>query len=196
MEEKPLKRNNYFARRLLGVEDFTAEQQYFLSQHRRHNRLLHGWGVVSGLGLSISGDSVVVGPGFALDRRGNEILVPYPHVSKIAAVACRTLYVALRYADKAVDPVPASSPDGSAFSRVEESFEVSLEATDPRGRPQMDAVVPLGELRRGRGGWFVDSSFRPTLLRGARKRGSVGGVILGAALGLLSGILLSSGRRK
>jgi len=40
---------NYFPRQLLTADDMTADQQYFLNKLRRHNRYLHGWGVVCGL---------------------------------------------------------------------------------------------------------------------------------------------------
>ena len=36
----------YFARQLLTADDLTADQQHVLARFRRHNRLLHGWGVV------------------------------------------------------------------------------------------------------------------------------------------------------
>ena len=42
---------------------------------RRHNRLLHGWGIVCGAGVTPGADSqtVVVGAGLVLDPWGNEI---------------------------------------------------------------------------------------------------------------------------
>ncbi len=36
----------------MAAREFIAEQRYFLSHHRLHNRLLHGWGVVCGLGVT------------------------------------------------------------------------------------------------------------------------------------------------
>ena len=38
----------YYPRQLITPDDLTLEQDYFLARHRRHNRLLHGWGVVCG----------------------------------------------------------------------------------------------------------------------------------------------------
>jgi hypothetical protein len=46
-----LERPRYFARQLLTPVDLTLEQQYFRDRLRRHNRLLHGWGVVCGLAV-------------------------------------------------------------------------------------------------------------------------------------------------
>jgi hypothetical protein len=47
--ENQLKRVKYHHGMLLSAKDLTAEQEYFLERQRRHNRYLHGWGVVSGL---------------------------------------------------------------------------------------------------------------------------------------------------
>jgi hypothetical protein len=38
----------YYARQILTPVDLTLEQKYFRDKMRRHNRLLHGWGVVCG----------------------------------------------------------------------------------------------------------------------------------------------------
>ena len=46
-----IERNRYFAGQLLDETDLTEEQLYFREKNRRHNRLLHGWGIVSGLGV-------------------------------------------------------------------------------------------------------------------------------------------------
>src|SRR6266849_5010070 len=71
-----LERLNYFQGQLLSVSDLTAEQDYFLAKHRRHNRYLHGWGVVSGLKVTMPDSSeIVVEPGAAIDCAGNEIHV-------------------------------------------------------------------------------------------------------------------------
>jgi hypothetical protein len=38
----------YYPRQLITPDDLTLEQNYFRDRLRRHNRLLHGWGVVCG----------------------------------------------------------------------------------------------------------------------------------------------------
>ena len=38
----------YYPRQLITPADLTLEQDYFRDRLRRHNRLLHGWGVVCG----------------------------------------------------------------------------------------------------------------------------------------------------
>ncbi|MGH9326227.1 MAG: hypothetical protein ACRD2B_06000 [Terriglobia bacterium] len=41
-------RPRYYPRQLITPDDLTLEQNYFRDRMRRHNRLLHGWGVVCG----------------------------------------------------------------------------------------------------------------------------------------------------
>ena len=74
-------RLNFFAGQRLDAESLRAEQEYFRGKLRRHNRELHGWGIVRGLGVIVEasandpGGRVRVEPGYALDPRGNEIIV-------------------------------------------------------------------------------------------------------------------------
>ena len=77
-----MKRVNYFVGQLLGLDDFRVEQQYHREKRKMHNRFLHGWGVVSGLQVSVADGALRVEPGLALDCEGNEVLVLTP-------VACR-----------------------------------------------------------------------------------------------------------
>ena len=75
-----LERVNYFPRQLLDAEAMRTEQAYFLQKLRRHNRYLHGWGVVCGLEVTAAPvddkpRQVEIGPGYALDGPGNEINV-------------------------------------------------------------------------------------------------------------------------
>ncbi|MEO8339281.1 MAG: hypothetical protein ABI604_06110 [Nitrospirota bacterium] len=73
-------RVRYFPRQLLTADDMRAEQEYFREKQRRHNRFLHGWGVVCGLEVKQPADKdlkwqVTVCPGYALTPQGDEILV-------------------------------------------------------------------------------------------------------------------------
>jgi hypothetical protein len=91
-----LERPRYYARQLLTPAELTLEQQYFRDKMRRHNRLLHGWGVVCGAGVCLipkddSGQNPTTGqnvppdqakpwvvrvqPGYILGPYGDEILI-------------------------------------------------------------------------------------------------------------------------
>jgi hypothetical protein len=69
-------RPRYFSGKLVTAADFELEQRYHIEKRWLLNRMLHGPGVVSGLGVSVGeGQAVTVEPGFALDAHGREILV-------------------------------------------------------------------------------------------------------------------------
>jgi hypothetical protein len=87
-----LERVNYFPRQLLTADDMTADQEYFIAKLRRHNRYLHGWGVVCGLEVSVAPTTqnpwqVRIGPGYALGPYGDEIYVPNPVFLDLAQCA-------------------------------------------------------------------------------------------------------------
>jgi hypothetical protein len=74
-------RNRYFTGKYMAARDFLGEQDYFLTRHRLHNRVLHGWGVVCGLRVVAHPDDqcrkrwVVVKAGIALDCCGRELVL-------------------------------------------------------------------------------------------------------------------------
>lgn len=78
-----LERTRFFPRQLVTPDDLTQDQLYFRSKLRRHNRLLHGWGVVCGCLVKPApvkpgeppGWKVAIEPGYALSAQGDEILV-------------------------------------------------------------------------------------------------------------------------
>ena len=73
-------RNRYFHGKFMTPRDFRQEQAYVVSRQRLHNRALHGWGVVCGLGViqhpgkGCEG-SVIVQTGLAIDCCGRELIV-------------------------------------------------------------------------------------------------------------------------
>lgn len=73
-----LERTRFFPRQLITPDDLTQDQHYFREKMRRHNRLLHGWGVVCGLRVRQGGGDceIDVEHGYALSPQGDEILVP------------------------------------------------------------------------------------------------------------------------
>jgi len=76
----PFTRLHYRYGQLLGAEDFTAEQRYFLLRSRLHNAALHGYGTVWGLGIGHQEAEtrlmLTCAPGLAVDALGREIHVP------------------------------------------------------------------------------------------------------------------------
>src|ERR1041384_6966879 len=91
-----LERVNYFPRQLLTVEDMVTERDYFLQKLRRHNRFLHGWGVVCGLAVTAAPTDkalwqVQIGSGYALGPYGDEIYVAEPVLLDLSQCGAGTM---------------------------------------------------------------------------------------------------------
>jgi hypothetical protein len=157
-----LQRVNYFAGVLLGADDFTAEQDYFRGKIHRHNRVLHGAGVVTGLGVALertgSTARVVIAPGLAFSARGEEIEVRAPTSLPLPAQG-KSLLVLLHYAEQPCRPVAAPVADPQAesqprYSRITETFSATL-------APGIDdTAVALARVNFSRGRWVLDRKFK------------------------------------
>jgi hypothetical protein len=162
-----LHRLNYFDGRLLTAEDFRTEQAYQLGRARRHNRHVHGWGVINGLDVRVVGNFVEVSPGAAIDCAGNELVVENGVALSMPQDA-RRLVVLMRYVEHGVDPLPTIATDAGAgealnFSHIEEGCELDLSEdawTDPH--PALAPCTPgcgeahdlaIARLNRTRSGW-------------------------------------------
>jgi hypothetical protein len=136
-----LERNRYFTGKFMTARDFAGEQEYFLSRHREHNRLLHGWGVVCGLRILRHSNPecarrwVVVRAGVAIDCRGRELVLckdtplelPLPlepweeeeraqqegAEDKDEKILKPPFLIALRYEEEEIEPVPALFNEGA-----------------------------------------------------------------------------------
>src|SRR5436305_3763357 len=75
----PLTRLNYFDGKFLRADDLRAEQDYLRRLTWIANQGL-GSGVVFGFDTTLGGgDSLVLGPGLAIDGRGRELVLPSGH---------------------------------------------------------------------------------------------------------------------
>jgi hypothetical protein len=134
-----LERTRYLVGQVLGQDDLAQDQLYFREKARRHNRTLHGWGVVCGLHVDqgSSRAEVLVTPGYALDPYGEEIVIEREVTVDLckedrdgnAVVPCEAaddrsgaavrierspgqpLYVAVEYAECHERPVPVVTSD-------------------------------------------------------------------------------------
>jgi hypothetical protein len=129
-----LERVKYFTRQLLTADDMVTDQDYFRQKLRRHNRFLHGWGVVCGLEVTAAPTTdlpwrVKIDNGYALGPYGDEIYVAEPIYLDLASCGpgaatdpCEPdrlhpaisatgwpLYVAIKYAECVARPVRAMS---------------------------------------------------------------------------------------
>jgi hypothetical protein len=128
-----MERVRFFARQLLTPDDLTQEQEYLRAKLRRHNRLLHGWGVVCGCEVTPAPApwTVTIDPGYVLGPQGDEILIdtqlsidiskrdpdgnailpcadptdPWCAGVRVTPRANQTLFIAVAYADCPTRPV-------------------------------------------------------------------------------------------
>ena len=140
-----LKRPQYDVGNYLAANDLLTEQRYRLQRLRRHNRYLHGWGVLCGLHVVPARDStrawaLWVCPGYAISCCGDEIEVPTPAMVDVrdylwrrplqGGRPARLAYIGIRYVEQDARPVPANPPacgcDDTIYksSRIQDGFQV------------------------------------------------------------------------
>ena len=153
------KRARYFHGMLMTDRDFSEEQIYHSEKRKLLNKMLHGWGVVCGLGIEAvnSGSSKIkITPGMALDCNGNEIVVcenieidlkeeiclsPPAKQKDVCAetgnVGENKYYIGIKYNEAPTDPVPVYTPGGGCeekvcdYSRTREGFCIKISNEAP-----------------------------------------------------------------
>jgi hypothetical protein len=135
-------RSRFFTGKLLTADDLQAEQDYFRGKSRLHNRFLHGWGIVSGLGVTIEqGATVVVSPGLAVDCCGNELVLPAAERISLTGLSGRH-YVTLENVELPVGQLPSLQGEPE-FSRVREAVGLKLASVNPGlGHSRMGPGTP------------------------------------------------------
>jgi hypothetical protein len=159
-----LKRPRFFAGRLLDAATLQAEQDYHRDKLRRHNRILHGFGIVSGLGVHVepttdpAGGRIIVDPGYAIDRHGEEIAVCAGAALAPPSIA-NEAFVSLRFWEHPCSPDSPSASGESGISRVEEACVIGF------AQAVLPPALALARLIRAEGGWSVDTAFVPPRAR-------------------------------
>jgi hypothetical protein len=155
-EREPLKRPSYFVGRLLDAATLQSEQDYLREKHRRHNRKLHGSGIVCGLEVRVNaiagsdGDCIVVEPGYAIDRYGEEIAV-CDCVRMALPADGDAAYVSLRHWDHPRAEVPSQGTVDVGY--IEEACAIAIV------RDVLPSALAIARLVRFDGHWSVDPAF-------------------------------------
>jgi hypothetical protein len=169
-----LKRPRYFGGKLLTPADLELEQQYVREKSKLHNRALHGFGIVSGLTVTLKEGTIIVGPGLALDCEGNELIVAAAQsiLSSAITVDCPAVYLNLRFAEENTDPVSTAANETST---VTESFEITFtQENSNRGHRHLRArwlacaqphALTIAKLKQGSHGWRVERGYRPPVIK-------------------------------
>lgn len=177
-------RLRFFNGRLLTAGDFQLEQQYHREKLQRHNRSLHGFGIVAGLKVTTHAGQITVAPGMALDCAGNELMIA---TAQIMAASCgtedsHTAYVNVRFIEQNGNCVPAAPDEASTASAlgmeastIIETFELAIAPENfNRGHRHLRArwlacgqahPLTIAKLRRGQRGWRVDRGYRPPAIK-------------------------------
>lgn len=174
-ESESLERPRFFSGRLPTTEDLAREQQYFREKLKRHNRSLHGWGIVCGLKVKVDSGQIVVEPGMALDCEGNEIVIGSQQSMppQAATESWHTAYVNIRFVEESSDPVSIQGAEEPATIR--ESFEiVFVQENCNRGHRHIRArwlacgkphALTIAKLRRSSQGWRIDGRYRAPVIK-------------------------------
>ncbi len=152
---------NYHFGMLLGVADFRAEQGFHVGRLRRHQRLLHGAGVVAGYAVTYrpADQELRVGSGYAIDVLGRDLVLEVPQCVNLPLWwlahreddafedietpddATLDLDVVVCYSCCLDTPVPAiadpcaGNASDIAYSRLCETVQLRLVRTAPQAAP-------------------------------------------------------------
>jgi hypothetical protein len=175
IELRSLKRLRFFTGQLLTADDLALEQQYFLEKLKRHNRSLHGFGIVSGLKVTVNSGQIIVEPGLALDCEGNELVIPSAQsvVSPPSTDNSHTAFVNVRFVEERAELVPATETEETPT--LIESFQLALVTENTnRGHRHLRArwlacgqphALTIAKVRHGEQGWRVDRGYRPPAIK-------------------------------
>jgi hypothetical protein len=128
-----LERVRFFPGQILSADDMSLGSEWMLEKLRRHNRYLHGWGIVCGCDVKPPGRTekpwlLHICPGYLITPQGDEILIaseatfdiagcilasadpcamarPCPPITRRAAASSQAVYLAVRYVDCNARPV-------------------------------------------------------------------------------------------
>jgi hypothetical protein len=153
-----LKRPHFFAGQLLDAATLQDEQDYHREKRRRHNRILHGFGIVSGLGVHVEptpeGGRIIVNPGYAIDRYGEEIAVCAGAALAPPSIA-NEAFVSLRFWEHPCSPDSPSASGESGITRMEEACVIGF------AQAVLPPALALARLIRADGEWSIDPVFVP-----------------------------------
>ena len=178
MSESPsLRRPRFFSGKLVTPADLELQQQYFREKLKRHNRSLHGFGIVSGLKVSVNSGQILVESGLALDCEGNELAIETAQTVVAPPIDWRTAFVNIRFVEEDACLVPSPEPadDPNLPATVTDSFElVVTEENSNRGHRHLRArwlacgrphVLTIARLRHSSQGWRVDRGYRAPVVK-------------------------------
>lgn len=127
-----IQRVKYYANQFLQVDDFTDEQSYHKEMRRRHNIVLHKWGIADGLEVkAIRAAAIMITKGAAIDANGCEILLPADDEKELSDFPDNAVvYVTIRYKEEEGSKSGQKGVNGN--NRVTEKPAIELSNTAPK----------------------------------------------------------------
>jgi len=133
-----VERPRYYPRQLITADDLTLEQNYQRDKLRRHNRMLHGWGVVCGAKLAIPDKQdpykVLISGGYILGPIGDEIWIERD--------ICFDLRIRCLPVDEVEDPCDPCNDGLAQQPLAEGTVHVAIRYQEIKSRPVR--VQPVG----------------------------------------------------
>jgi hypothetical protein len=173
MGESALERAPFFRGKVLTPEDLELTQQYFREKLKRHNRSLHGFGIVSGLKVTVKSGQIVVEPGLALDCEGNELYIERAQAIIVPPDAdWHAAFVDVRFIEACADRTANAEAENpyKITSYLAESFEVGVAPDNSnRGHRHVRAswlacgqphALTIAKLKHSSQGWRVERGYR------------------------------------
>ena len=168
-ELKSLKRLRYFTGQVLTVEGLELEQQYFREKLKRHNRTLHGFGIVSGLRVTVKRGAIIVVPGLALDCEGNELMVSSEQSLLVpdGSESLSSAFVSLRYVEEETEfACAATITESVALEIAHENFNRGHRHLRARWLACEQAhPLTIAKLKHSSQGWRVERGYRPPAIK-------------------------------
>jgi hypothetical protein len=169
-DPKPFDRLRFFNGRVLTAGDFTLEQNYFRDKQKLHNQALHGFGIVSGLGVTVESGKVVISAGLALDCKGNELVVRLDELLSAPTASWQTAYVNLHFVEQELNE---DATGEATIIRESAAIDFSAQNFNSKHRHLRGCWLACGNchpltiarLRRRAGGWRVDRRYRPPAVK-------------------------------
>jgi len=167
-ESKALQRLRFFTGQALTIEGLKLEQDYFREKLKRHNRTLHGFGIVSGLGVNVKRGAIIVAPGLALDCEGNELVVSSAQSLPVATIeSSSSAFVSLHYVEEETDFASlATIVESVALEVAHENYNRGHRHLRARWLACEQAhPLTIAKLKRSSQGWRVERGYRPPTIK-------------------------------
>jgi hypothetical protein len=142
MTQQWYKRLNFFTGFVTTPDDWNSGERYHVEKHRLHNRAFHGFGVVPGqlkdfrvLARGKGELAVEVQPGYAIDGRGNDIILWDTEIKTFVKSDYKlpqTVYLVAKYVEELTDFVAyKENLNYKGHTRVTELSKVDWSITEP-----------------------------------------------------------------